>query len=111
MTKKELESAIPDDVYLISELGQFIGLNLSENAIGRDVGEGDAWWGSYHLLQMVKYSRKIKMERGISDDEGYIPFLEAVREAEFERLMAGKRMTQLDCRALFNLTQKFLDQA
>jgi hypothetical protein len=111
MTKRELESAIPPDVYLIAELGQFISLNLKENAIGRDVGEGDAWWGQYHLMQMIKRAREIRREKRLSDDDGYIPFLESVRESEFERLMAGKRLTNLDCQALFNLTQKFLDQA
>lgn len=109
MTTVELDSIIPASVYLLANAGEFVRKNLEEDAITGEIGAGQAWEGQYHLKLMIDYARKILREKGLRNEE-FIFFLEKIREEEFDRLAAGKRLTSLDCQIILDETISFIER-
>ncbi len=109
MTTAELDSVIPLSVYLIANAGEFVRKNLEDEAIGREIGVGSAWEGQYHLRLMIDYARKIMKEKGLKNDD-YVVRLERILEEEFDRLTAGKKLTNHDCTVLLDETLNFIDR-
>ena len=108
MTVTELKSVISPDVYLLANAGEFIRINLGEDAIGREIGEGRAWEGCNHLSKMIEYAREIMRWRGLKDSS-YIQMLENMKENEFDRLCCGDRLTPYECLKIYDATVDFID--
>ena len=108
MTVTELKSVISPDVYLLANAGEFIRINLGEDAIGREIGEGRAWEGCNHLSKMIEYAREIMRDRGLKDSS-YIQMLENIKENEFDRLCRCEKLTPSECSKIYDATVDFID--
>lgn len=108
MTVAELKSIISPDVYLIANAGEFIRVNLEEDAIGREIGEGQAWEGCNYLSKMIEYARELMRRRGLVDT-GYVQMLEDLKESEFDRLASGIRLAPAECSKIYDATVDFVD--